>query len=135
MWRKIRSSVILQKVFKYIDNIMKLKIVLYNKSIQRKLNLDLIDFKRYSGKYRKKNGEIIYDYNSSNDILIFRGNYLNGKRNGYGKEYNEEGKLIFQGEYLDGNKWKGIKKVYSQDTGELIYEYEYSNGNINGNVK
>ena len=135
MWRKIRSSVILQKVFKYIDNILKLKIALYNKVIQRKLNLDLNDFKRYSGKYRKKDGEITYEYNSSNDFLLFEGNYSNGKKNGCGKEYDEEGKLIFEGEYLNGKKWKGLEKVYSQDTGELIYEYEYSNGNINGNVK
>ena len=135
MWRKIRSSVILQKVFKYIDNIMKLNIALYNKAIQRKLNLDIIDFKRHSGKYRKKFKDVIYEYNASDDFLIFEGIYLNGKRNGYGTEYDEDHKLIFQGEYLNGKKWKGLEKVYSQDTGELIYEYEYSNGNINGNVK
>ena len=37
-----------------------------------------------------------YDYF---DKLIFEGNYLNGERNGKGKEYNNKGKLIFEGEY------------------------------------
>ena len=37
-------------------------------------------------------------------ILIFEGEYLNGKRNGKGKEYNDNGQLIFEGEYLDGKK-------------------------------
>ncbi len=37
--------------------------------------------------------------------LIFEGEYLNGKRSGKGKEYDElNGKLIFEGEYLNGKK-------------------------------
>ena len=32
--------------------------------------------------------------------MIFEGEYLNGMKNGKGKEY--EGKLIFEGEYLNG---------------------------------
>ena len=58
-----------------------------------------------------------------------------GKKNGKGKEYNEEGKLIFEGEYLNGKKWKGIEKQYDEDTGNLIFEYEYKNGERNGEVK
>ena len=39
------------------------------------------------------------------NILIFEGEYLNGKRNGTGKEYNYDwdGKLKFEGGYLNGN--------------------------------
>jgi len=29
---------------------------------------------------------------------------LNGKRNGKGKEYNYNGELIFEGEYINGKK-------------------------------
>ena len=36
--------------------------------------------------------------------LIFDGEYLDDKRNGKGKEYNDDGKLIFDGEYLNGEK-------------------------------
>jgi len=35
---------------------------------------------------------------------------LNGLRNGKGKEYNIKGNLIFDGEYLNGNKVKSAKK-------------------------
>ena len=36
-----------------------------------------------------------------NGKLQFEGEYLNGKRNGKGKEYWNDGKLKFEGEYLD----------------------------------
>ena len=36
--------------------------------------------------------------------LKFEGDYINGKRNGKGKEYNNDGKLIFEGEYLNGER-------------------------------
>ena len=38
-----------------------------------------------------------------NNRLIFEGEYLNGKRNGKGKEYDNN-KIIFEGEYLNGKK-------------------------------
>ena len=48
------------------------------------------------------------------------------ERNGKGKEYYENGKLSFDGEYLNGkfNKGKG-KEYYSN--GQLRFEGEYSN--------
>ena len=105
MLEKIKSSFILKKIFNCTDNKVKFKSVLYNKKIQKKLGLNLIDFRRISGKYieEEKEGYAI-EYNSYNNNEIFKGYYLNGKRNGKGKEYNDEGKLIFEGEYLDGKK-------------------------------
>ena len=38
--------------------------------------------------------------------LIFEGEYLNGEKNGKGKEYDELGTLIFEGEYQNGVKVK-----------------------------
>jgi len=43
-----------------------------------------------------------------NDKLIFEGEYLNGQRNGKGKEYYENETLKFEGEYFNGKKWKRI---------------------------
>ena len=51
--------------------------------------------------------------------------YLIGKRNGKGKEYNY-GELIYEGEYLNGQRWNGKGKEYKY--GELIYKSEYLNG-------
>ena len=44
-----------------------------------------------------------------------------------------EGKLIFEGEYLDGKKWNGEAKVYDENTCNMIFEYKYSKGIIDGN--
>ena len=38
---------------------------------------------------------------------MFEGEYLNGKRNGKGKENDFEGYIRFEGQYLDNEKWKG----------------------------
>ena len=60
-----------------------------------------------------------------NGKLIFEGEYLNGERNGKGKEYNENTILLFEGEYLYGKRWKG--KEYDYYRGKLIFEGEYLN--------
>ena len=52
---------------------------------------------------------------------MFSGEYLNGKAIGKGKEYNRYGKLIFEGEYLYGQRIKG-KEFISE---RLEYEGEY----------
>ena len=41
------------------------------------------------------------------NILLYKGKYLNDKKNGKGKEYDEDGQLIFSGEYLNGERKEG----------------------------
>ena len=45
--------------------------------------------------------------------MEFEGEYLNGKRNGKGKEFYDSETLKFEGEYLDGKRWNG--KGYDMD--------------------
>ena len=54
------------------------------------------------------------------DIIKYEGEYLNGKRNGKGKEYYTNDKLIFEGEYLNGLK-NGKGKEYDY-VGKLKFE-------------
>jgi len=64
-------------------------------------------------------------------IIIFLGENIDKKisnGNVIGKEYDHNGNLLFEGEYLDENKWKGKIKKYDKD--ELIFEGEYLNGKI-----
>ena len=75
-----------------------------------------------SGKYILYNEKGIAKEYDPDDKLIFVGTYLKGKRNGKGKEYMY-GKLIFEGEYLNGKKWNGKGKEYKND--KLIFEGEY----------
>jgi len=121
--------------------------------------------RKFSGKFYDNKGNIIYELNQGNGIikeyyndyggLIFEGVYLNGVRNGIGKEYYSECfdgyKLKFKGEfkkgkkcngngYKDGNiiyilsNGKGLMKEYVYDD-ILIYEGEYLNGKRNGKGK
>ena len=68
--------------------------------------------KKWNGKGYDENDNIIYELINGNGKvkeyndygnLVFEGEYLNGKRNGKGKEYFY-GKLIFEGEYINGKK-------------------------------
>ena len=66
-------------------------------------------------------------------ILLYEGEYLNGKYNGKGKEYNFiNGKLEYEGEFLNG-KWNGKGKKYYK--GKLEYEGQYINNIWNGKGK
>ena len=62
-----------------------------------------------------------------NGKLRFEGEYLNGKRNGKGKEYDYNGKIEFEGEYLNGKR-NGKGKEYNKYNGKLLFEGEYLNG-------
>ena len=62
---------------------------------------------------------------------MYEGEYLNGKRHGKGKEYEDDnGKLIYEGEYLNGKRWTG--KVYDiTENGRIknvIYELKDGKG-------
>ena len=85
----------------------------------------------------KKNGKgkEFYDLESSK-ILIYEGEYENDKRNGYGKEY-KDGKIIFEGKFLDGERWEGYGKEFNHRFNEdkVDFEGEYKNGKRNGKGK
>ena len=66
--------------------------------------------------------------------LKFEGQYINGERNGKGKEYNKNVILEFEGEYLNGKRWNGIEKKY-HDNGKLKFNGEYLIGKRNGKGK
>ena len=36
--------------------------------------------------------------------LEFEGKFLNGKRNGQGKQYNHEGKLVYKGQFINNRR-------------------------------
>ena len=161
MVKRIKSLFLFKTIFSYLPQEVKFKLVRNNKAYQKKINLNFLDYKLFTGKYivYEEKGKV-KEYNSYTDDLIFEGGYLNNKRNGKGKEYNNKGELIFEGEYLNGIKWEGDhrikylinddkinktnkdKKLVSKgkkiklkeydDEGDLIFEgdylYKYRNG-------
>ena len=81
--------------------------------------------------YKLINGNgIIKEYNSKTGTIEFEGEYLNGERNGKGKEFDQYGNLIFEGEYLNGER-NGIGKEFYPN-GALLSEAEYFHGQKNG---
>ena len=66
-----------------------LNMIVYNKEFQKRLSVDINDYRKVSGKYKI------------------------GKRNGKGREFLiNTNELIFEGEYLNGKKWNGEVKEY-----------------------
>ena len=146
----IKSNIILKKIFNLVNEDIKLKLIKYNKKMQNNLNIKIINYQRFSGRY------IIYEtktrgkeFNWNNEKLFegeylngerngkgkeyinneikFEGEYLKGKKNGQGKEFDKNGNIMFEGYYLDGKKWEG--KGYDPDH-NIIYELNNGKGNI-----
>ena len=134
MLKNVNSSYFIRIIFSDINEGRKLKLLKYNKSLQKEMNINFINYKFFSGRY------IIYEsdkkareYDGFNDSLIYEGEYLNGERNRKGKEYDDEGRLEFEGEYLNGKRNGKGKEYHSK--GELRFEGEYLNGKRNGKQK
>ena len=97
------KSPILKIIFSFLNEKKKLNIIINNKKIQKKLEINIKNYEKISERYKigERNGKG-KEYLKYNNKLKFEGEYLNGKRNGKGKEYNYYGELLFEGEYLNG---------------------------------
>ena len=71
MFKNVKSAYILRIIFSSMDEKQKLKLIKYSKSLQDNMNISLINYKIFSGKY------IIYE------------------QNGKGKECDYDGHLIY----------------------------------------
>ena len=101
---KIKSSYFIKNMLSNLEEGNKLKAVKYNKRLQNNLDINLINYMKLDGKWEEY----------SNDKLIYKDEYKNGKRNGKGKEYYDKfGDLIYKGEYLNGRCWSGKGKEYN----------------------
>ena len=104
----VKSFYIIEKIFSILSEKKKLNMIIYNKKYQNNFEVNLEYYKAMSGRYivGEKNGKG-KEYNINNNKIIFEGEYKNWKRKGKGKEYYENGKVKFEGEYLNGNKISG----------------------------
>ena len=105
MLNNIKSDFFVKFLFSYLDEKQKLYLLKYNKSLQKLLNINIINYQCISGRYiiYEKNG-IGKEYNGYSNLLVYAGEYLNGKRNGKGKEYFGINNIEFEGEYLNDKK-------------------------------
>ena len=85
MLENIKSSFFQKIIFLLLDERRKLQLIKYNKNFQNLLDIKLINYRIFSGKYIiKEENNKIKEYNYFNNNLIYEGEYLNGKRNGKG---------------------------------------------------
>ena len=92
MLNNIKSKYILELILSFTEEKTKFKIIKYNKQLQSKLDMTIVTYRTLSGKYiiyennikGKKKGK---EYNI-NDKILYEGEFLNGERNGKGKEYD-----------------------------------------------
>ena len=80
MLKNIKSLKFFKKIFMNLLDYRLLELIKYNKFVQNSLNINLYNYK------------------------IFKGKYVDYDTNGKGKEYDYEGNLKFEGEYLNGKK-------------------------------
>ena len=128
------SKYIIQKIFYFMNPKRIFKIAKYNKNLQNKLDLNINDFMEFSGRYIEyyEKGKGI-EYESLFDKVIFEGEYLNGERK-KGKEYDNEGIVLYEGEFSNGKRNGKGKEHYHK--AYLKFEGEYLNGERwNGNAE
>ena len=149
MLKNVKSVFFIRIIFSHLEDKKKLKIIKYNKIIQKNINISIINYKHFQGKYIVyESDEFGKEYNGINDHLIFEGEYYEGERNGFGREFNEYGNIIFEGEYLNGKRknineseniiikrinisGNGEGKEYD-NKGKLLFIGEYIDGDRNG---
>ena len=132
MLKKTRS--LTTKIFSFIVEGKKLDLIKYSKYLQKKVDINLINYKLFKGKYvLYESNTKVKEYNCFNDILIFAGEYLKGKRSGLGIEYYYDGKILFEGRYSNGKRNGKGKEYYHNGT--LKFEGEYLNNKRNGKGK
>ena len=128
--KEIKSLYIIKSIFSYLEAKKKLCLSKCNKFLQKIFRITIEDYKNKSSilKIGERNG-YGKEYLKDTNILIFEGKYLNNKKNGIGKEY-EEYKLKFKGNYVNGKRNGKGKEYY--DNGEIMYSGEYLNGRRHG---
>ena len=116
MFTNINSDYILKLIFSLINDVLKLQIIIYNKKLQAKLDIDINYYRILS-----ENVEVYKN---------FKTEYLNKKKNGKGIEYFF-GKKIYEGEFKNGKR-HGYGKLYDSFFNVLEYEGEFKDGKIHG---
>ena len=100
MFENIKSSYILKIIFSFINEKRKADLIKYNKFLQNENNININNYKSLSRKHilfeNNGKGKIYDNYDNK---LLYEGELLRGKKNGQGKEYDDNGKLIFIGKF------------------------------------
>ena len=97
--KKIKSKYNIENILLFLEEKKRLKIIRCSKYYQKIMEIDIENYKNISEIYiiDEINGKR-KEYLKKNNQLIFEGEYLNGKRNGKGKEYHDNWIIKYEGE-------------------------------------
>ena len=132
MLTDIKSAYTLKCIFSFIESKIQLKLIIHNKQLQSMLDININSYKNISHKclvIGKKN--LGKEIDIKTNKILFKGQYLNGKRHGNGIEYNLKGKKIYDGNYNNGER-SGKGKEYGEINNKLIYEGEFRKNKRHG---
>ena len=78
----MKSSYILKGILSFLYEKKRLNLIIYNIKLKRKLGINIDKYKSISGKIiiGERNGNGIEYKLGINNILLFKGEYLNGKK-------------------------------------------------------
>ncbi len=77
-------------------------------------------------------GKVVLYYDEPKEHPLFQGSLEDGVMQGQGIEFDEEGRNLYVGNYLDG-EYHGDGKLYNE--GELVYEGQFEAGEFHGSGK
>ena len=91
--KAVKSRFNIKLIFSFLEQKLKQEIIRYNKKYQNLFNINIDDYKKNCKIIRiiEKNG-FGKEYTLDKNRLIFEGEFKNGKKNGKGTEYFEDGK-------------------------------------------
>ena len=90
------------------------------------------DFEKYGESESKYDIEFKNMKDYENNIIKYEGEYIDGKRSGKGKEYDINGKIIFEFDFISGDRRSKRYKYDKADYYVLKYEGEILEGQRNG---
>ena len=134
----IYSKDVLKWIFSFLEEKVKLKIVFYSKVLKNKLDINKFNYQTISNKLliidEKGYGKII---NKINEFIYFEGRFINGKKNGPGKEYYIISKEIPENKKTKDNtdnKFK-IENITSEYYPNFKFKKDCTKGIINDKGK
>ena len=97
---------IIKKIFSCLKENSKLNLIIYNKRFQTKLGIDIEYYKTVNGRVKSLDtNDYGKEYKLNTDILVFEGGYRKGK------EYYDDNKVKFKGAFANGKR-NGFGKEY-----------------------
>ena len=116
MFEYINSKYILKEIFSYLREKLFLKIIAYNKRLQERCSIDIMNYKKNASIYIKKDEEGNSLIKSAkNNLTLYNGGYSNKQKNGLGIDYNYKDIKLTEFVKMDKKYFKDLNINISEE--------------------